>query len=93
MREDSSRELVIANAIMKQLTARLRQACLAYLTTAVVTLVQDLGFHLSDFLKALAQYVLNESDTDPETELTRATVSSLLEMASQEAEQQGRQLP
>lgn len=91
--QDDLRDLALAKALMNSLMGRLRQTILVQLTGLVIMLVQDLGFHISDFLKALATYVQTESDTDPATLETRDTVSSLLETAAMEAERKGRQLP
>jgi phosphotransacetylase len=90
---DSSRELAAIAAIMNLFMVQMRQECLQQIVVATVNLIKEMGFHLSDYLTALASYVQTKSSVDPDTELTRSVVASLLETAAIEAETKGRELP
>ena len=93
---DSSREMAAAAAIaaiMRRLGKDMRQACMNQIVVVSVNVIREMGFHLSDYLVALANYVETQSSVDPDTEQTRATVASLLETAAIEAETEGRELP
>lgn len=90
---DSSRELAAIAAVMNRFAVEMRKACLRQIVVATVNLVREMGFHFSDYLTALASYAQTESSIDPDTELTRLCVASLLETAAIEAETKGRELP
>lgn len=78
---------------MNRFMVQMRQECLQQIIVATVNLMREMGFHLSDYLTALAKYVETQSSIDPDTEQTRSTVASLLETAAIEAETKGRELP
>ena len=91
--QDSSKELAAIAAVMNRFAVEMRKACLQQIIVATVNLSREMGFHLSDYLSELATYVQTESSVDPDTELTRSTVASLIETAAIEAETKGRELP
>lgn len=93
MTEDSSRELIAISALLKQVVGQMRQRACEQIVATTVNLVREMGLHLSDYLKALATYVETQSSLDPDTEETRAIVSSLLQTAASDAEAKGRELP
>lgn len=90
---DTSRELAAIAAITNRLVGQLRQVCLEQIVATTISLVREMGFHISDFLNALARYVQTSSSVSADTEVTRTTVASLLEAAALEAEAEGRELP
>lgn len=90
---NTSRDFAAIAAATNRLGNQMRQACLEHIVDTVIDLIRNMGFHLSDFLSALARYVQNQSSVDPNTEPTRVTVASLLETAAIEAEAEGRELP
>lgn len=91
--QDSTRELAAIAAVMNRFAVEMRRACLQQIIVATINLIREMGFHLSDYLTALASYVETESSIDPDTEQTRSTVASLIETAAIEAETKGRELP
>lgn len=91
--QENTRELAQVAAVMNRFAIEMRQKCLHHIIVATVNLVREMGFHFSDYLTALASYAQTESSIDPDTELTRFTVASLLETAAIEAETKGRELP
>lgn len=90
MRERSPQLLLLA---FRRLLQPARHAALRQLVSEVVAVVRDEGYHLSDVLKALAEYTEAESSVDPATVQTRATVAALLLEAARAAEEEGRELP
>lgn len=90
---DSSRELAAIAAVMNRLATDMKRACLQQVVVATINLIREMGFHLSDYLAALASYVETHSSVDPDTQETRSTVASLIETAAIEAETKGRELP
>lgn len=63
------------------------------LLSEVVEVAREGGYHFSDVLKTLALYVREESSVDPDTQQTRLSVASLLELAAEVSETYGRELP
>lgn len=90
---DLSRDLVAIAAVVKRSDNQIRQACLKQIIVATIQIVRQLGFHLSDFLFVLAEFVKDESNLDFADLTTRNTVEILLEAAAQEAATPGRELP
>lgn len=78
---------------MRRLLQPARRAVLRQLVGELVATVRDEGYHFSDVLLALGEYVEVESSVNPGTEQTRATVAALLLEAARAAEEEGRELP
>lgn len=79
--------------LLKQSIERSRQIVLLQMLSVMIAALQDQGYRFSDLLKALSDYAAGEKDKVPEDSYTWQTVSSLLKMAAEEAEQKDRELP
>lgn len=89
----SSKELAAVAATMKRLGNEVGKSFIKLTISTTVDILREMGFHFSDYLKAVAEYAENQSSVDPDTQQTRSTVASLLETAAIEAETEGRELP
>lgn len=79
--------------LFKQSIERSRQIVLLQMLSVMIAALQDQGYRFSDLLKALSDYAAGEKDKVPEDSYAWQTVSSLLQMAAEEAEQKDRELP
>lgn len=79
--------------LFKQSIQRSRQIVLLQMLSVMIAALQDQGYRFSDLLKALSDYAAGEKDKVPEDSDAWQTVSYLLQMAAEEAEQKDRELP
>lgn len=90
MRERSPQLILMA---LRRFLFSARRTALRQLLEETINAAWDEGYHFSDVLTVLSQFVRENNIFIGDNEETRTTVAALLEEAATEAEAPGRQLP